>query len=100
MWKSGAVRGSPSSSRANVSPVLDRGSLREVEVRPWGGALQNCSMEQGSRVVTAQQIHNGMSAGRLTEYGDRVWVAAECLDVLAHPLERRDLIVYPRDCLR
>ena len=74
--------------------VLDRGSLREIEVRPWG-ALQNCSMEKSSRVVTAQQIHNRMSAGRLPEHGDRVWVAAECLDVLAHPLERCDLIVDP-----
>ena len=57
-----------------------------------GGALRRGTMEQISRLRHHHQSDGRPTAGRETEYRDIARVAAECCDVVADPLQCRDLI--------
>jgi hypothetical protein len=57
-----------------------------------GTALRDRTVEQPGGARRAQQRSDAEAAGGLPGDRDVVWIAAEALDVVTHPLERRDLV--------
>ena len=58
-------------------------------------ALRNCLVEQAGGGGRPEERADAHSAGRLAEDSDVAGIAAEVLDVVAHPLERGDLVEDP-----
>ena len=59
-----------------------------------GARLRDCTLEQPLGLGSAHQHADAHAAGRLAEDRDIVGVAAELADVIADPLQRRDLVAH------
>ena len=59
-----------------------------------GARLRDCTLEQPLGLGGAHQHADAHATGRLAEDRDIVGVAAELADVIADPLQRRDLVAH------